>query len=74
MTHQQHQHLVDVRLVMKSQPKSPILMTNAQPVNHVDHVMIAETVVTAEIVRPVANSLLTNPQNQLSMSVPTVSR
>jgi hypothetical protein len=64
----QHQHLVDVRLVMKSRPKSPILMTNAQPVNHVAHVMIAETV------RLVANSLLTNPQNQLSMSVQTVNR
>jgi hypothetical protein len=71
MTHQQHQHHVDVRRVMKSRSKSPILMTNAQPVNHVVHVMI---VVIAEIVRPVANSLLTNPQNQLSMSVPTVSR
>jgi hypothetical protein len=41
---------------------------NAQPVNHVVRVMIAE------IVRPVVNNLLTNPQNQLSMSVPTASR
>jgi hypothetical protein len=68
MTHQQYQHLVDVRLVTKNQRKILILMTNAQPVNHVVHVMIAETV------RPVENSLLTNPQNQLSMSVPTVNR
>jgi hypothetical protein len=74
MTHQQRPHLVDVRLVMKSQLKSPILMTNAQLVNHAVHAMIAEIVVTAEIVRPVANNLLTNPQNQLCMSAPMASR
>ena len=71
MTHQQHQHPVDVRLVMKSLQKSLIQMTTAQLVNHVVHAMIGETVVTARLV---ANSLLTNPQNQLCMSVPMASR
>jgi hypothetical protein len=70
MMHQQHQHLVDVHPEMKSQLKSLILMTNAQPVNHVDHVMIVETV---ETVRLVANSHLTIHQNQLYMSVPMAS-
>ena len=45
--HQQHQHLVDARLVMKSRLKTLILMTNVQLVNHVVHAMIEETVVTA---------------------------
>jgi hypothetical protein len=68
MTHQQRQHLVAVRHEMKSPLKSPILMTNGQPVNHV------MTVEIAEIVRLVVNKLLMNQQNQLCMSVPTVSR
>jgi hypothetical protein len=71
MTHQQRQHLVAVCHETKNPLKSPILMTNGQPVNHVVRVMI---VVTAEIVRLVANNLLTNQQNQLCMSVPMVSR
>jgi hypothetical protein len=73
MTHQQRQHHAHVLLVMKSRPKILILMTNAQPVNHVVHVMIAEIVVTAGIAHLVANNLLTNPQNQLCMSVPMAS-
>jgi hypothetical protein len=73
MTRQHRQLLVDVRPVMKSQLKilTLILTTNAQHVNHAVHAM---TVVTAQIVRPVANSLLTNQQNRLSMSVPMASR
>jgi hypothetical protein len=71
MTHQQRQHLVDACHEMKNPQKSPILTTNGQLVNHVVRVMIVATV---EIVRLVANNLLTNQQNQLCMSVPMVSR
>jgi len=68
MTHQQHRPLADVHLVMKNPPKRLILTTNGQPANHVVREMIAVTV------RLVANNLLMNQQNQLCMSVPTVSR
>jgi hypothetical protein len=73
MTHQQRPRLVDVHLVMKNQMKSLILMTNARLVNHAVHAMIAEIVVTAEIVRLAVSNHQMNLQNQLSMSVPMAS-
>jgi hypothetical protein len=61
-----HQHLVVVRLAMKSQQKTPILMMNVQHVNLAVHAMIAETVRLA-----VSNHRM-NQQNQSFTLVPMV--
>ena len=59
MMHRQLQHPVDVRLVMKSHQKTPILTMSVRPASLAVHAMIVETV------RLVASNHRTNQQNQL---------